>query len=317
MSDGAVYVRSSGKGRRAVYYLDEISRRWKHPWFIEPFYEVDGWKFVINPGFVNGEAALAGSGEEDDRDTPEREDLVPLTDEPEITIPSSAYKQPESSPEFFKRMGVKDPKKPQIDLGGPAGVIMTIPNEEEESPDDRMLLRAVTFLTQARATPKLQTDIPANLMLANLVDYTVVWDTTALSSFGNRPRVTVAQELPVTKVPNPLDILAGSFADESFDHLQIATLYFVSPPGVTTGDKPDGSWEPYVKHEVFWNLNYAARNRPPINIPGFILDPATAFFVGRYTFAPAATLGATNELVSRALAAAFNEASNRGRFWTV
>lgn len=317
MSDGAVYVRSCS-GRNAVYYLDKISREWRHPWHAESFFDEGAWKVKILPGFVNGEAALTGTGEKDDPETDDREDLVALTELPAIKIPVDAYTRPKKASEFFKRKGVIDPPKdPEVALGGAGGVVLTMPFEEEVSPDARMLLQAVVYLTQARATQKMEVSIPGNLVQGDLVNYTIVWDTTALSRFGNRPRVMIAKDVPKPSTPSLLDILGGSVNDETFDNLMLSTLYFVSPAGVTDAKEPDATWDPYVKHEVFWNLNYAARNKPPINLPGFALDPFTAAFVGRYTFAPAGAIGALNEILARALAATFNDASNRGRFWTV
>lgn len=314
--DGSVYIRTTGNGRRAVYYLDEISRKWRHPWFVTGFYEDGSWKIQIKPGFVNGEAAMAGSDEVDEDG---RNKVLPLTDYPKIPLRKDIFEQPQKAPEYFKRLGVKDPPKPEVNAGGPV-LSITLAAEEEESPTDRMLLQCVMFLSQARATQKMVADIPGNLLTANLVEYTVTWDTSSLNALGRRARINVAKQIPTAPAPDFMDLLSGTIQDDSIDHLQMATLYFLSPPGLTDANPSEGpgaSWQLYVKHDVFWNMDYSNKNKPPINIPGFALDAATAFFVGRYTFAPAATLGATNALLSRALAAAFNGASNRGRFWTV
>jgi len=325
MSDGAVYKRTTGKGE--VYYLDEISREWQHPWFVTGFYD-ESWKIRIKPGFVNGESPLATS---DEVDSDGRNKQLPLTEFPAIPLPKDIFEQPPVAPKFFSSLGVKDPDKPdiEIDLRGSRGITVTIPTQDKSSAADRMLLKAVVFLTQARASHKLVTDIPGNLLLANLVEYSSSWDTSALSSLGRDARINVAKQLPSAGAPSIFDLFSGTIQDDSIDYLPLATLYFVSPPKgkdepkwkalqeQALSDGPGAGWELYVKHDVFWNIDYANNNKPPINIPSFGTDPFTTFFVGRYTFAPMAALGAMNALVSKALAMAFNGASNGGRFWTV
>ena len=325
--DGSVYKRTTGKGRRVVYYLDEISREWRHPWFITGFYENDSWKIQIKPGFVNGEAAVAGSDEvgEDGKNK-----ILPLTDFPVIPLRKDIFEQPKEAPEFFKQLGVKDPVQPEVNTSGPV-LSITAPQEEESSEEDRMLLQCVVFLTQARATQKMLADIPGNVLLGNLVDYSLTWDRSALTALGLRARIGVAKDLPKDPTPDLFDLMSGTVQDDGLDHLPIATLYFVSPrkgegegaEGAEGGSKdepseptPTATWQLYVKHEVFWNMGYGARNVPPFNLPGFGLDPFLAVFLGRYSFAPAVA-GATNALLSRALMALFNSQSNRGRFWTV
>jgi len=319
MSDGSVYIRSLSRGRRMVYYLDEVSRKWRHPWSVSGFYdktaEPPSWKIQLKPGFINGESPLAGSDELDEEG---KSKLLPLTDFPAIPLGEQIFEQTESAPEFFKALGVKDPQKEESNTTG-AGLTITLASPEEASPDDRILMQAVVFLTQARASQKMVAQATGNLLLGSLVDYSVSWDTTALSAFGRRPRIGVAKVLPDSPAPDTLNILTGPVEDDSFDHLPIATLYFLSPPGVVEVPPkgPDGTWELYVKHDVFWNMDYANMNKPPINLPGFGLDPVVATFVGRYTFAPAATFAVTQAFVSEALAGIFNSSSNRGRFWTV
>jgi len=318
MSDGAVYKRTTGKGE--VYYLDEISREWQHPWFVTGFYEDESWKIQIKPGFVNGEAPLAPSDELDeevgDNTTFKR---MPLTDRPKIPLPNNIFEQPASAPDFFKRLGVKDPEKPEINTRG-GGVTITVPTQAEEAAGARKMLQCVVFMSQARASQKLDASIPGNLLLANIVEYTVTWDATALFSLGRLPRINLAKELPAAPTGSQ-NVLFGP-QDDSFDHLPLATLYFVSPPAKEGEEPPKettpgAAYELYVKHDLFWNVDYAAKNRPPINIPGFAIGAGIAAFVGRYTVAPLATLGAMNAASSLLLAAAFNAASNRGRFWTV
>ncbi len=155
----------------------------------------------------------------------------------------------------------------------------------------------------------------------------MTWDLSALTALGLRARINVAKDLPKDPTPDLFDLMSGTVQDDGLDHLPMATLYFVSPrkgegAGAEGGSEaepsePTATWQLYVKHEVFWNMGYGARNLPPFNLPGFGVDPFLAAFVGRYTFAPMATVGATNALLSRGLMALFNSQSNRGRFWTV
>jgi hypothetical protein len=317
MSDGTVYQRSLGNS--TVFYLDEISRRWPHPWFVTGFYDEEMWKIQIKPGFVNGDAPLAPSDEIDEAagNTVKR---LPLTDYPRIPLPKNIFERPEKAPVFFKRLGVKDPEKPDISMGGPSGVTITIPTQTEETPNARTLLRCVVFMSQARASQKLDVSYPGNLLLGNIVEYVVSWDASALFSLGRLARINLAKEVPATS--GEYQGLLGGEQDDNFDHLPLATLYFVSPPAKKGEEPPEAtepgaSWKLYVKHDLFWNVNYAAKNRPPINLPGFAIGAATAAFVGRYTIAPMASVAAMNATSSMLLAAAFNSATNKGRFWTV
>jgi hypothetical protein len=318
MSDGTVYARSSGNGRRVVYYLDEISRQWRHPWFVSGSYdaESEGWIIKINPGFVNGEAPLAPSGQRDEDGSIER---LPLTDYPQIPLPNNIFERPASAPEFFKKLGVLDPPKVELNQGPGGQLSITVPTIEEEVEEKRTMLQCVVFMSQARASQKIDASIPGNFLLANIVEYTVIWDTAALNALGRRPRINLANELPASPKAGQ-NLLSDQ--DDNLDHLPVATLYFVSPPAKEGEEPPEAkepgaTWSLYVKHDLFWNVDYAAKNRPPINIPGFAIGAGLAAFVGRYTLAPAATLGAMMAASALLLADAFNRASNKGRFWTV
>jgi hypothetical protein len=50
--------------------------------------------------------------------------------------------------------------------------------------------------------------------------------------------------------------------DSQEDTLLVATVFMVSPPDQDPTKEPDGSWTPYVRHNVFWNLNHATPNQP-------------------------------------------------------
>jgi hypothetical protein len=112
----------------------------------------------------------------------------------------------------------------------------------------------------------------------------------------------------------------GSIADDGMDHILIATVYFLAPAIKPTAkfDELNGT-VPYctsfVKHYTFWNLGHIAKNTMPLNLPPFGIDPATAFFVGRYT-SFTATNAALEAEQSKIINDLFNATDKSGFFFT-
>jgi hypothetical protein len=74
-----------------------------------------------------------------------------------------------------------------------------------------------------------------------------------------------------------------SAGDLPYDTLLIATVFLVSPPGSAPGSPPDGTWQPYVEHAVFWNVDHDTPIPPP-GTSQFTLDnpdPGLAGGVGQ------------------------------------
>jgi hypothetical protein len=52
------------------------------------------------------------------------------------------------------------------------------------------------------------------------------------------------------------DPLSDDYEEPNFDELLLSTVYLLSPPNAAPGSEPDSTWQPFVKHELFWNLTY-------------------------------------------------------------
>lgn len=314
--------RGEEKGKR-IYYLEGQIAKWPHPWKVTPLYagEEKGWVCSVRPGFVNGVTPLVTLLNEEG----ESED-VPLWDD--VEVPLGGLRRKESAiPEFFADLGVKDLRKEEaesLNINDIGGVTVNV-NELEEAGDrsgDRVLWWTQIFLSMARATVALDVDLPGNIITGQIVEYTVRYDMNRLIQAGSRARLRVG-EMPVqNEVASALERMQGNVGDEGEDYLLVATVYLLSPPlgkdEVVEGGAaktPDGSWQGYVAHEQFWNLNHAALNEMPKNLNQDGLDPALAIFVGRYV-APGAITGAGAASTDSIMTALMNQSDNKGVWWS-
>jgi hypothetical protein len=121
--------------------------------------------------------------------------------------------------------------------------------------------------------------------------------------------------------PTYQDILSGAYIEFPVDEIVIANVFFLSPhEDVRDGhDHPDGTWIPFVRHKVFWNLNYSSI----IQIDNFVQDTSLRWFEGilsvlgagtAYLFAVSVVepILATQAIIQTA----FNQTAVRGSFWT-
>jgi hypothetical protein len=282
-----------------------------------------GWEIKVRPGFVNGDAPIYKRQKSDDEGNITEEEIS-LLDEPFIPIPEGAFSLVPTEMAFFKAKGVS--WKSPLSLEGDT-VTMDVTDRAEEK-NERSLSQVQVYIAQARPTYKLTADVIGNVVTGQLVDYNVMIDTQAMDILGRRPLIRVGT-MPDKNLNIGTNQPGGGFAaarevapDDGIDYLLIATIYFLGPQGegssqveAVSVEPPGGSHEVYVKHNVFWNLNYAEKNDRPFNLAPWQLDPTLAFLVGRYTVAPAALLGAAAAFAEEQFAAAFNT-PNEGKFWT-
>jgi hypothetical protein len=92
----------------------------------------------------------------------------------------------------------------------------------------------------------------------------------------------------------------------------LATVFLLSPAHFE--GPVDGTWEPFVKHALFWNLSHAPRVAK-------IADPKpirlyTGLVGGMFDGLFNQLLAPSNEASGR-LAAAVESRSQEGRFWTI
>lgn len=302
-------------------------KEWSHPWLVSVDWNVDhGWVYSINCGFVNGlepeSETIIGLVSEYTRARIKKETgkypsttepiKALLTESPRMAIGSSRVigkgADPVSSsvsdsgkikiryeavPEFFSQFGVT-----AEELIG-----------EKSNP---RILRAVDVVLRIdRLTAKL------DVMEGNgfLDSYNAIYFITygRNSPARVRPQIeSMAKHVPKSAVD--LGSFNQSLSDDDTDDLKIATIYFLSSPGETSL-VINNSWQPFVSHDVFWNLRHAPATLPhplvfePLrlvsNLSGGIADPLFA-----------SILSTNNDAFSEALALA-TQSNLSGRFWSL
>lgn len=114
------------------------------------------------------------------------------------------------------------------------------------------------------------------------------------------------------------NVVASDYEEKTWDEILIATVYLLSPPNTPPGSEPDARWQPFVKHEAFWNLFWAQKQvrpafnadifRPLVALVGILAGGAGIGSVSWFASSiNDATQGALNILQAQSLA---------GSFWT-
>jgi hypothetical protein len=299
-----VYKRTIGRREKKceTYYAgDGAGGGFEHPWFTTVGGDDGGYSVTVKPGFVNGiDPVYMRAKVDDDGNT--TEEAVSLLDSPSIPIPAGAIEDVPNPNAFFRRLGAAPPPAIEVSAGGGVSIDAT----QREGEGDKSLRKVDVFLAQTRPTYKIQTNIIGNILMGQLVDWAVVFDTQAMDALGTRPIIRVGkmpeQGRPTLTIGIDLDT-----SDAGIDYLLIATIYFLAGEEGT---------EMYVQHNVFWNLFYGSRQQRPIEVPGLQLDPALAVLVGRFTPAAGALFAVQDALFQQVWTTALNSNRNEGRFWT-
>lgn len=331
-------------------------QKWTHPWLVTPEWKPKNpeaedartqgeWIFRIKPGFVNGIDAEVGTFgrlaeartldriEEETQKRPSEKQPVTawLTENPRIPFGSTriigkgaspeevvvtadgavSYKF-EGVPEFFYQFGVT-PESVVFTGQLNSGIQLVDPGEPtpKESPP---VLRAVDVILEVdRLTAKL------DILRGNgfLDSYNALYFLT----YGRKTPIKERPTLrPDAKYIPKIEVEIGSFTQEiteaDTDSLKVATIYLLSPKDTPMDAVPDGTWRPFVKHEVFWNLAHAPAVLPdpvefePLRIVTNLVGGglADSIFASR--------LSTLNDDMS--LAAALLQRPNlTGRFWSL
>lgn len=329
--------------------------RWRHPFRHSLRYDYDDgeWRYQVRPGFVNGKPVdvttahdlisdrtklrlepdneaedYAGNVRRDELTDSLRGKKTPppvayLTEYPDIRVPglrniglgstptgiaSDSSGRPVASyekvPEFFVERGVLEltPENVNNILAG-------------ELPADRRLLRAFdTWITHDRLQAKVEWNYGI-VLDATVAHFNVLYtrDTPANNhAYMDHGSEYVPQPSPETYFNS---VLSGAVDDNDRDELKMATIYFLSQPGEELISPTDYSWEAFVKHDVFYNLNYAGRNPlPPVANEPITLLTGLAAGIGNPVIG--AILASNNDM-SNAARQAYNSRSLEGRFWTI
>lgn len=331
--------------RRLPVRAVRTGQKWNHPWLVSPEWsEEDGWVFRIKPGFVNGIDAevgtLAGLAEgrtldrieEETRTRPVKKQPVTawLTETPRIPFGGNriigkgaapeeviqtddgavSYKF-EGVPEFFYQFGVTPESvvfTGQLNSG--IQLVETAGPKPKELPP---VLRAVDVILEVdRLSAKL------DILRGNgfLDSYNALYFLTYGRTTPTKERPTLR---PTAKYIPKVEVNIGSFTqditDAETDSLKIATIYLLSPKDTPMDAVPDGTWRPFVKHDVFWNLAHAPAVLPdPVEFEPVRLVTGLAGGLADSIFA--GLLSKLNDDMS--VAAALLEKPNlAGRFWTL
>lgn len=306
---------------------------WRHPWYTRA--EWDGteetWRARIVPGFC-----LSPSGEA----VPVvdlREDLAPeetlarlgiespssgntvearLDEDPRFPLPASGFRAigtdaaavaagaAESVPDFFAERGVLGAQV--LDTSGESAVIRI--NGLVSSRANARLLRACDLVLwhdrlQTTVTPELSGDeVTFTLTLRRPGDYRAgAW-------------VGIERDFAAAEAREAASVLLGEQTDPGRDGLHLATVYLLSPPGTPEGSDPDGTWQPYVKHREFWNVQYLTQTAEITVEPTRIAVPVPQLGLGQLGAAAAIFTEAINQNLAE-LEAALRRVENAGAFY--
>lgn len=206
-----------------------------------------------------------------------------------------------ASPEIIFNFiaGNLPPPKPQDDDGFPEG--------------NRLLMQCDIVLQTDRPTVKQEFFVD-EVGITRLSGFTI--ELPPHSDYAARI-YHIAKYIP-PKAPTLLDILFGTYQEIPLDEIVLATVYFLSPVAYDNSS-PDGSWMAFVRHEVFWNLNYCSIQ----NIDPFKIDNSFYFFkaIGTVLAGGAAALflwvtADQKEADYDTVNTIMNQTAVHGQFWT-
>ena len=314
---------------------------WLHPWQVTPFFDPasNHWKMRIFPGFVNGlDAEVKISRATAPKETLERVGegesetvFARLTEEPEIEIPLALLRAigPDATatgtvgdefsqraifepvPEFFSTFGVGSP--PEMEFSAVSGVSVSPSFLGQEALKERRLLRALDVtLTKDRSAIGVQWSAPQALIDGASAQFDLTYSKAPDES--ERARIGFVEKFEDDPLPELSDILIGAASDTPFDRIHLATIYLMSPSGAPEGAAVEKDWRAFVKHRVFWNLNYST-NRLPVAPPPQRISFPFPLAGGVATSLINSYLAVVNDTRSAALAF-LRAASLEGRFWT-
>lgn len=283
---------------------------WRHPWFTYPRWNAQErhWEATVNAGFVNGiDPLVPGAGEKGaDAD---------LADDPVIPLRGfrSLPGEGDPVPPLFVAAGVRTKKDGAIGISDMGFVTIDSTPREEGLPPPRALVAMDFYLSVARPTYQPHVAVvDASGTSGSITEYWATFDTSTLNLRGARARLMQAAKMPRKHTPTFYERLSGEYQDNGEDWQLVSTVYLLSPPDQLDGP-PDGTWEAFVAHEIFWNLAHASRNLPPaqfkpLRFAGTGLWMAD-MIVGQW-------LALQKDIEQRVFAAA-NASDNAGKFWSV
>ncbi len=249
---------------------------WRHPWWIDLEYAAKAnpepdepeaeWRATVWPGFVNGRDAFISMPDH----WPEMGDKArdaALTEEAEPYLVLDGWRNPvqaggiegevlkagEGYPTYFAAIGVRPP--------APGGDPLS---SRSQAPFDEDRTREIRAMDVVLTIPRIGTRLEYRTGDPTVEAQTEFLQTVYLNDYfarvGGRSLLS-ARSKHREPEPQTLEGLYGVLlkaGDDQFDARKIATVWMVSPPEAGEDETPDQTWEPYVQHFVFWNVNHAA-----------------------------------------------------------
>jgi hypothetical protein len=276
--------------------------RWRHPWFISPFWvpTAEKWMATVKPGFVSGRAPFVRTTAAEQDGNNRDFGINPLSGQPyfsahvfgpgtskattPIFVDVPLYLSPAMNltwravgydgdpqfpvPQFFLDRGVGNAPRVNVEEGTISG--------DTERPVGLRLLRACDFILHQ---PRNALSSQISLEPGPATGISNVTQTITLRSPAASDALRVYAGYASTQGPT-LDAVTGEYDEPAWDELLIGTVFALSPTGVPMGAEPDGTWATFVRHQLFWNLNYQpARFRPITTNAGVPFIPPLVFGV--------------------------------------
>lgn len=264
------------KTPRGVIVSGQAAEVWRHPWWIDLDYAVreepepggalGEWRATVWPGFVNGRDSFISMPKDWPEDGDEARDVA-LTDEVQPYLVLDGWRNPvqpsgaengvlkagEGYPSFFAALGVRPPATG----GDPLSL-------RSQAPMDETRTREIRAMDVVLTIPRIGSRLDFRTSDPSIEAQTQFFQTVYLNDYflrvGGRALLT-AQSKHREAQAQTLQGLFGlllSAGDDEFDARRMATVWMVSPPDAGENAVPDQTWEPYVQHFLFWNVNHAA-----------------------------------------------------------
>lgn len=248
--------------------------KWLHPWHTSARWNAteERWEATIKPGFVNGLDVTVSVEAEPGTGNPEPGTKidVPLTDSP--PIPLSVFRSigtdaisidgsGEAVPEYFRARGVGDPIS--LNTADGEGIVQEISGLIDDQASKRLLRACEILLYHDRPAAEAQWTQGIGID-GTFAQFAIAYN--AATGAKDHGYLRVAKELPLVTPEEDAAaaaVLGLGFADTPYDWRPVATVYLLSPEGAALDSEPDETWQPHVKHHVFWNLHYAHTSLPP------------------------------------------------------
>ena len=299
------------------------SSTWHHPWHTKAYWSPvwKEWVAVVRPGCVNGRAPSVLTTADKMKVTPSF--LAPITawDGAADIAQAARLAEETQTPGGTTPIYVPLYRNPLIPLQfQELGLDIPIPSyfvRRGVTPGSgRRVMSADVILHQPRLALTSQVTFPVDLVLGTSIVTQTLSERAAASNDALKVYSLPQLAPPQDYDPGQGDLLR-SYEEQAYDETLISTVFLVSPPNAT-GKKPDGSWIPFTKHTLFWNLNWSQ----PI-----LQQPPSASIPGALTASFSVLSGGLGQLVITSLLAPINDMMNQalnvvtahtmaGNFWT-